>query len=495
MNLSAFGRTPTGSTRARWRPLVVTVLSLGVGLLSGCGEGEEVPTVNFVTMEYTARTATDWKELEKRFNETHKDVQVAVTVVEWGKARLKLRSLMKEKEEEKRPDLATLPASWLLEYYQQGQLARLDDRADEDFLVRFHPSALRTGTVEGHRYGLPFGLSVRFLYVGSKLLSASAVSEEEGPPLAPTTWEELARVARAIQAIPDDVREQNRLPALGYGFGAPLSPEEAPLTFAYFLWTAGGRFLDDSGNVAFDSPEGRQALEFLVELVSSADATNPDPVSYDLDTLEALFRTEKLGMLITGHWLRGALLEPGVRVSFGFRPLPRKAQDATLASCDYVVMFAASPRQQEAWQFVDFIYRPENREDFFDPQAGKSVIPELSASLEAMGAKKFWEDFRSSLEVARFMPLEPDWPEIANLLAEEIAAACAGEKSPAKALTDAAEAAQDLIDARRAGVGAGFAPPGGKDAASSAPTVGRGARAFGGAGVRSWPGPPVGARG
>ena len=201
MKLSASGRTPTGSTRARWRPLVVTVLSLGLGLLSGCGEAEEVPTVNFVTMEYTARTATDWKELEKRFNETHKDVQVAVTILEWGKARLKLRSLMKETEEKKRPDLATLPASWLLEYYQQDQLARLDDRADEDFLVRFHPSALRTGTVAGHRYGLPFGLSVRFLYVGSKLLSASAVSEEEGLPQAPATWEELARVARAIQAM------------------------------------------------------------------------------------------------------------------------------------------------------------------------------------------------------------------------------------------------------------------------------------------------------
>ena len=218
---------------------------------------------------------------------------------------------------------------------------------------------------------------------------------------------------------------------------------------------------------------------------SSADATNPDPGTYDLDTLEALFRTENLGMLITGHWLRGALVAPGVRMSFGFRPLPRKAQDATLASCDYVVMFGASPRQQEAWQFVDFIYRPENRKDFFDPREGKSVIPELSASLETMPAQKFWEEVRSSLEVARFMPLEPDWPEIANLLAEKIAAACAGEKSSAKALTDAAEAAQDLIDARRAGVGEEPTPPTGQDGATSAPTVGHGARAFGGAGVRS----------
>ena len=452
VRLSASDRKPTGNTCARRRAqAVAAAVVLVLGLAGGCGKAADLPTVNFLTVEYTARTATDWKDLEKRFNETHDDCQVAVTVVDWKGAHLKLRDLLREEEEAKLPDLATVPAEWLLEYQQEGHLAPLDQLADQAFLERFHPAALRTGTVEGHRYGVPFGLSVRFLYVARNLLSASGMTGEGGGAQTPATWDELAQAARAVQRMPDQVREENGLPAEGYGLGLPLSPEEAPVTFACFLWTAGGRFFDDGGNVAFDSPEGREALTFMAELVSGGDATNPEPATCNLDTLEALFRTEKLGLLITGHWMRGVLLEPSRHVRFDFAPLPRKTQDATVASCDYVVMFAGSPRGQEAWRVVDFIYRPENRAQFFDPKEGKSIIPELSASLEAMGTRKFWDDFRSALEVARFMPLEPDWPEIADLLAGEIAAACAGEKSPAQALSDAAKAAQQRIDTRRSG--------------------------------------------
>jgi len=452
VRLSASERKPTGGTRAhKCARVVAAAVVLALGFAGGCGKAAEVPTVNFLTVEYTARTATDWKDLEKRFNETHDDVQVAITVLDWKGAEAKLRDLLKEKKEATLPDLATVPAEWLLDYQRKGELAPLDQLADQAFLARFHPAALRTGTVEGRRYGLPFGLSVRFLYVARNLLSAAGVGGQGGGSKAPATWEELARVARAVQGLSDRVREEKGLPADGYGLGLPLSPEEAPLTFAYFLWTAGGRFFDDAGNVAFDSPEGRQALTFLAGLVLSGDATNPEPATYNLDTLESLFRTEKLGMLITGHWMRGVLLEPSRHVRFDFAPLPRKTREATLASCDYLVMFADSPRRQQAWQFVDFIYQPENRKQFFDPKEGKSLIPELAASLEAMPTQRLWEEVRASLEVAHFMPLEPDWPGIADLLAKEMAAACAGEKSPAQALDDAARAAQKLIDARRSG--------------------------------------------
>lgn len=432
---------------------LLSVVALGLLLAGlaggvGCGGKEEKPVVSVFTMEYTARTSTDWKELEKRFNETRRDFQVAVTVADWGSAQLKLRNLIKE---ETPPDLATLPAGWLLEEYGEGRLAPLDELADEAFLARFHPAALRTGVIGGRRYGLPFGFSVRFLYVNDNLLSA--VQGEESLAV-PTTWEELLQAARAVQAIPDAVREERNLPAQSYGFGLPLSSEEAPLTFAYFLWTAGGRFFDDSGDVAFDSSAGREALTFLVEMAAGGEVTNPEPSAYGLDTLEALFRTEKLGLVISGHWLRGELLEQRGRVRFGFGPLPVKVQPVAPAACDYLVMFATGEQRQRAWQFVDFLYRPENRKGFFDPQKGRSVIPELSASLEAMPAQRFWQQVRSSLEVARFMPLEPDWPKVSILLAKEIAAAAAGEKSPEEALAAAAKAAQALIDARRAAASA-----------------------------------------
>jgi multiple sugar transport system substrate-binding protein len=330
--------------------------------------------------------------------------------------------------------------------------------------VLFRSTAVKTGVVAGHRYGLPFGLSVRFLYVNSKVLSACGLVGADGSPLVPGTWDELAQVARSMQATPDDARQRSGLPAQGYGLGLPFSMEEAPLTFACFLWTAGGRFFDEKGDVAFNSPEGREALSFLVDLVAGGNATEPDALTYDLDTLEALFRTEKLGMLISGQWLRGVLVEQGGRLQFGFRELPTKTKPATLASADYVVLFTQSQKSpeervaqaQRAWEFVDFIYRPESRKSFFDPvqvkdaREGKCLIPELAASLAAMPAQKLWEEVQSSLEVAQFMPLEPAWPEVSSALAAELRAACARQKSPEQALADAAKAAQQQVETLRA---------------------------------------------
>ncbi len=431
--------------------LLLGLLVVGAGSWAGCGKAEETPIVSFFTMEYTARTATDWKELEKRFNESHDDVQLSITVADWGSAKVKLENLVKDGEQ---PDLATLPADWFLKYYADGHLAPLDNLTSKDFLSRFHPAALRTGTVAGRRYALPFGLDVRFLYVNRKMLSATTGATESPP--APTTWDELAQAARAMQALSDDVREAAGLPAQSYGMGLPLTPKEAPNTFAYFLWTAGGRFFDDEGNVAFDSPEGRQALTFIAELVSTGDATNPDPLTFGRETLEALFRTEKLGLLITGHWLRATILEERSRVRFSQEPLPVRSTRVVPVACDYLVLFAKSEQRKEAWQFVDFLYQPENRRTesgwiFLDPQQGKSRIPELAALLEAMPDQVFWKEIRAALELARFMPLEAAWPEVSEVLAKEIVAACTGEKSPEEALADAAQTAQELIDNRRKG--------------------------------------------
>jgi ABC-type glycerol-3-phosphate transport system substrate-binding protein len=210
---------------AGWGWALATVVLLSLVWVVGCGaKGAELPTVSFLTMEYTARSATDWKDLEKQFNESHDKFQVAVTVADWGSAHLKLANLLKDG---KPPDIATVPAGWLLEYYRNGKLSRLDDLAGEAFLKRFHPAALKTGVVVGHRYGLPFGLSVRFLYINSKMLSACGLLDAKGAPLLPGNWDQLAQVAQAMQAAPDAVREQNGLPAEGYGLGLPMSLEEA----------------------------------------------------------------------------------------------------------------------------------------------------------------------------------------------------------------------------------------------------------------------------
>ena len=70
----------------------------------------------------------------------------------------------------------------------------------------------------------------------------------------PGNWDEFARVARALRQEDPNT----------YGFMATLSYGEVVTTrmFGYRLAQMGGRFLDDEGNVAFNSPEGVAVLKW-----------------------------------------------------------------------------------------------------------------------------------------------------------------------------------------------------------------------------------------
>ena len=105
-------------------------------------------------------------------------------------------------------------------------------------------------------YAVPAYTDAQFLYYRTDLLEKYGF---DGPP---TTWSELQTQAQTIMEGENDPSLQ------GFNYqGAAI--EGAVCTFLEALWTAGGDWQDDEGNITVNTPEGEQALNWYQETLDS----------------------------------------------------------------------------------------------------------------------------------------------------------------------------------------------------------------------------------
>lgn len=163
-------------------------------------------------------------------------------------------------------DVAQMQERWLPSFARLGNLTDMAELLGKERLAeRIDPGLLRLGQIGGRQVGLPW-TAASIGFVGNKrVLDEAAVAQP------PATIAELETVLAAVKkAKPDAVPL-----ALCTKNNASISVD-----FQIFLWTFGGRLLDDAGNVTVKSPQAVEALAFLSGLVKSGhiakDIDRPD---------------------------------------------------------------------------------------------------------------------------------------------------------------------------------------------------------------------------
>jgi multiple sugar transport system substrate-binding protein len=152
----------------------------------------------------------------------------------------------------------------------------------------FYPEAFAAFQHDGVQYGLPASFSNVVLFYNKDLFDAAGVDY----PDASWTWDDERRAAEAL-TDPD---------AGVWGSFQPVS------FFEYFKVLAqnGGRFFDDDGEVAFDSPEGVEAAEWLLDKVGGVMPSEADMGGQDDG---GMFASGQLAMWHSGIWMFGGLAD------------------------------------------------------------------------------------------------------------------------------------------------------------------------------------------
>ena len=292
-------------------------------------------------------------------------------------------------------------------------------------LEDFVPGMLDNNSWGGVVYSFPFNKSVRALYWNRDLFSA------EGLDRAPANWDEYVGYAKRLTKDLDGDGETDQ-----WGTAGQISA----WMFENLLIQNGGQILTDDGTrAAFAGPEGVEAGEFMVRLLTEYGKITSG-YEYQND-----FQAGKVGM-IEGSTVSLSFMEGKYMFDMAVAPLPeRKEKGCFVAGTNVVVFAEATPDEKRAaWEFIKWFVSPEITARWAATTGYAPV--RMSAMDSATMALRFEEidglrDVYAQLEFASYEPRSAAWYAGRKQLLEiGVESALRRHSEPAEALKAAARA-------------------------------------------------------
>lgn len=310
-------------------------------------------------------------------------------------------------------------------YQESGVLAPLEG---VDTSV-YQTSLAESYATDGTQYALPTSFSNVVLYYNADLFDAAGLEY----PTADWTWEDEKAAAEKLTDV-----------------GAGVWGDYQPITYNEFykvLAQAGGEFLSEDGSsVAFNSPEGIRAAQWLVDKSGTTMPTAEQGAGTpDFDS--TLFADGKLAMWHTGIWMFSTLADTDFTWDIAVEP--GDTQHASALFSNAVGVSAGSEHIEEATAFAEFLTASQTAVDT-RLEAGWELPPiadegALSPYLEMTPPTNRQAVFDSLDEVVLAPSIGDGQTEMQDIVTEELTEAAAGRKSVEQALSDAEERVTPLL--------------------------------------------------
>jgi multiple sugar transport system substrate-binding protein len=297
----------------------------------------------------------------------------------------------------------------------------------------FIPGARDASTFDGKVLGVPALIDNLALVYNKGLFDRAGLSY----PTDQWTWDDFRGAAKALT---DPATKQ-------FGFSYPMdASEDTVWHYDPLLWQNGGSLLTPDGTqVAFNSPQGLQALQVLTSM-----AVDDKSVYLDLQNsaYTGLFNSGKIGMLVTGPWDLASFPD----VDYGVQVLPGFNGDhQTIAGPDMWCVFDnGGGRAQAALTFLQWLTAAEQmkKEDL--------ATGHLPIRLSVVEDQSFIQQFAQTIpgvdlfaqnltNVKQARPVLAAYPQISEAMGNAIVAAMLGQSDPKTALDQAASQANNAL--------------------------------------------------
>ncbi|MBQ8086814.1 MAG: extracellular solute-binding protein [Clostridia bacterium] len=227
------------------------------------------------------------------------------------------------------PDVGYMYNEMLFNYIDSGAILPIDEYfTDEEKAASIY---WENGKVLGQQYLLPYVVgNPRILYVNMDLLA------EAGLDAAPTTWDELVSTAKAIK----EATGKTGFDQQWGGYFGDLNE-----VFFPYLWQAGGRLVDDEGNLFPDFDAALKAAEFLYSLKTEG-VISEYCTSRDGSAIAEDFRNGDIGMAIMSTSAAAKNTEAGI--NWGFAPYTTETAGGTFVANDSLVLMSSAKNVEAA---------------------------------------------------------------------------------------------------------------------------------------------------
>lgn len=332
---------------------VVLGLTLLLVLCAGCQGGGPEATggrkpLRLFTMFISTQQADYFRWAEATYEAAHPDIDVIVEQFPGSSLKdfeIKLRVRFSSHQE---PDLMVASDYTAAPLARLGLLAEAPDYIEQMVQENSLNEMIREAPyIDGQLYGIVTDAAWQALYYNKAMFREAGLDPERPPQ----TWAELVDYAdRLTIRRPDGTPVRAGFSVRKTGFKAGTADK-----WYTFLYSAGGRPYTEDGTWAlFNSPEGREALELYKTLLFDR---HIDSVTHEGD--QQGFGQGRVAMFLREIHVDRFLGEHYPDLEYGVAPIPKDEYSISSGGTSFYAVSEASPHQEEAWRFVQFLMQDE----------------------------------------------------------------------------------------------------------------------------------------
>jgi trehalose/maltose transport system substrate-binding protein len=316
---------------------------------------------------------------------------------------------------------------WPAQFASNGWIADVSDKFPESEQQKFLDGSVQSLIYDGKIYGVPWFTDAGMLYYRQDLLEKAGYSEP------PKTWTELQEMAEKVK--------QDEGIKSGFVFQGDQY-EGGVCNGLEYIWTHGGDVLDpdDPNKVVIDSPEAAEGLATERSMVERGVA--PQAVStYQETTTDPAFLNGET--VFARNWaymyaLAGTEEYPKVKPEqIGIATVPLAEGQSQLANALggwNMVINAASDKQDQAWEFVEFMTGVEGQKERTLEATLLPTRTSLYSDSEIREKVPVVALGEEALKNARSRPVSPYYSDMSLEMQEQFNASLKGEVSPEEAV-------------------------------------------------------------
>lgn len=406
--------------------MLLMAAALVISAVSAGGEDEE--SADGRTIRMSSWLATEGAsrdtllEMISRFQDENPGVEVELINIPYAQTQ---QQILVTATAGRSPDVMQLVPMFAAPIAAMGALKDLSEDFSSAEINDIPAAAYQAGIYDGRLVTVPWQIAPIVVLADRELLRRAGL-----PEAIPESWDGFKDAVARISALGDDI----------YGFGARTAAA-GNTAFWFFpaMWGHGGRFLDDSGNIVFNSPETVEALNWYQEIALSGQT----PMGMAIPESRVLFAQGKVGFVFEGPWMRGimrSMTESGRDAdgSYVVGPFPRAADGNryTIANNHVLGVGGQSKQADTAVALIRFFTQNADIAKFY--YENMAAIPVYKSILaDPVFNDEFVKTFVDAADYADALPSEnPSFAQALEFMSAGLQAAMLGE--------DTAEIAEEI---------------------------------------------------
>ncbi len=384
-------------------------------------------TIEFWTMQLQPQFTDYFKSLITNFESQNKGIKVNWVDIPWAAMENKILTAVSAKTP---PDVVNLNPDFASQLAGRNAWLDLDTKVPNDVRSLYLPNIWKASTLNGKSFGIPWYLTTRLTIYNTDLLKQSGISKP------PATYTELAQVA---QQIKDKTGK--------YAFFVTFIPQDSGEVLESFV-QMGVTLIDAQGKAAFNSPQGKAAFNYWVDLYKKGLLPKEALTQGHRHAID-LYQAGETAFLASGPEFLKTISNNAPKIAQASAIAPQLTGDT--GKKNVAVMNLVIPRDSKnpdaAVKFALFVTNDENQLAF---AKAANVLP---STIKALADSYFKEvpATASTVEKARVIsakqlqqaeiltPTLKDFNKLQKAIYENLQAAMLGQKTVDKAVEDAAQ--------------------------------------------------------